>query len=230
MEGFVCIKKRETLHSLDSAETDVLVLEEEQPFYGYYHRRPEVPEEQYLFLPLNSESSCYEDHILRTAAAMKSETGSDLDAKFAAYTMYHKEFPCMRLKVKDLSMLQAIVNRFRKAGMRFEAKTHVPRFESYVHVKKFAELTELGKNIWQDNESSEFYYLKSPKYLDKEDFSKVVTSVKGSPDYKSFDAAQATFFSGKKIMEFIRLYTKSFEISDLERLQKDLEKQIYLYV
>jgi len=230
MEGFICIKKRESLMSLEAVDVDVLVLTEETPFAGYYHERPDENVPMYLFLPLSAERTCYEDEILRTSAAIKKETGTEVDARFAAYTMYHKEFPCMRLEMDDLSGLQALVNRFRKSDLKFEPKTIVPRFESFVRIKKYSKLEERLDNVFQDVHHKEFTYVRTSKYLSKEDFSKVINSIHGSGDFTKFDAAQASFFTGGTIIEMVRVYTKSFEPADYQRFYRAFERQIRQYV
>ncbi len=215
--------------SSELVEADVLILTEESPFSGYYHEYPEGDMPMYLFLPLNSERTCYEDEILRISAAVEHETGIKPDARFAAYTMYHKEFPCMRLKITDLSDLQALINRFKNSELTFESKTLVPRFESFIRIKKYSELDEKIENVFQDVHHKKICYIRASKYLSKLDFSKAVNAVHDSKEFPHFDAAQASFFTRDTVIEMIRVYTDAFKPEDYTRLHQAFEYQIRLH-
>ena len=70
------------------------------------------------------------------------------------------------------------------------------------------------------------YYIKVHKKQKWAEFEKLILSIKGSKEFGTFDAAQTSLYVKNEIIEFVRIYTKSFKKDDFLKLKDEILKFI----
>lgn len=228
MKGFACLKKQETLKLFETGDekNNDLILNDIDPFPGYYSETPgdNIAEKPKLvFLVLNRNEICNEDAILRISYNHKDELEYDFEANFGRLTLHNKTYPCIRILTEDLSMVPDLLEKFKSQGLVFEKAKEVKSYSSYIEVRKYIDLEKFDENVYKGSDANH-YYLEVSKKLKWTDFVKLIMSIKGSREYKSFDAAQISFYLKDKIIEFVRIYTETFEKRDFIKLRNEIEK------
>ena len=70
------------------------------------------------------------------------------------------------------------------------------------------------------------YYIEIPKKLDWNAFYELITSLRGTGNFPSFDAAMISLYTQDSIIEFVRVYSKSCNEDDLLKLKTAIIKHI----
>lgn len=228
MEGFACLEKQEKL-ALPNIKTKEFILTDLSPFPGYYSVTPgeNSDKPQYVFIILKQGEGCYEDMVLRASCKLKKDI--DFHANYCRLSILNKKVPAIRLKVNNLMDLPEILDKLKETGMTFESRTDVKPFESIIKIRKYVDLKEITAGVYS-GQDADHYYLQVSAKAKWEDFYKMVQSVRGSGDYNSFDAAQLSLYRKNDIVEFIRIYTKSFNKEDFVKMREAFEKQTQRFV
>ncbi len=230
MEGFVCLEKMEKLESFSPGELKLkeFVLKDIEPFPGYYSQTPHVSDvhkPKYVFASVKQGKACYEDEILRAYYAIRDKIKYPFDANFGRFLIFNKFRPCIRIKVNDFEHVPEIIDYFKHEGIEFEPYEKFPATETHIKVRKYNTFIEYDKDIYTGDDP-DHYYIHVPVHHKWDDFTRIINSVKNSSNYGSFDAAQTSLYLKNEIVEFIRIYTKSFEKTDFIRLKIDLLKRL----
>jgi hypothetical protein len=233
MEGFACIEKIESLalFELNGKKFQELVLQDIKPFPGYYSETPGSVHEHipnYAFIALKHGEGCYEDLVLRAQYLIKANVDYEFEISYGRITVQQKHQPCVRVKIEDLNHLPDLIDRLRNFGIDMEKSYDLKPFDSHIKIRKFVDLEEFVGEIYIDKEntSSDFYYVKIPKKLEWKEFVKLIISVRGTGKFNNFDAAMLSLYRKKEIIEFVRLYTKSFSKTDLKDFYDTINRMI----
>lgn len=226
MKGFACLEKEEKLALYDFSGNE-LVLNDETPFPGYYSHVPDEISEKprMLFLVLKPSADFIEDKIMRINCKLKTKVDYIFETAFGHLFLYNKEVPCIRLIISDLAKIPDLIKHFKKGGIRFEKAKSLRPFDSFIRIRKYVNTKKLAPGVYKGKQAN-FYYLEVPKKLDWADFVNMILSIKGSRQFKSFDAAQFSLYRKNKIREFVRIYTKYFTNDDFLDLRAEILKQI----
>jgi hypothetical protein len=230
MEGFVCLEKMEKLESFspDDINFKEFVLKDIEPFPGYYSLTPQASDVQkpkYVFAGLKQGRACYEDEILRAFFAFRNKINYPLDANFGRFLIFNQFKPCIRIKVNDFEHVPEIIEHFKHEDLQFEPYKKFPATDTHIKVRKYNTFVEYEKGIFTGDDS-DHYYIHVPVHHKWDDFTKIILTVKNSSNFTQFDAAQTSLYLKNEIVEFVRIYTKTFKREDFLRLKEEILKRI----
>jgi hypothetical protein len=230
MEGFVCLEKIEKLETFTHGDIKLkeFVLEGIDPFPGYYCDTPQNYDNQkpkYVFVGLKQGRACYEDEILRAFFSIRGKVSYSFEANFGRFLVFNKFKPCVRIKVKDFIHVPEIIELLKNAGVQFEPYEKFPASETHIKVRKYNTFVEITKGVYTGDDP-DHYYIKVPVHLKWDDFETLIHSVKNSMDFGLFDAAQTSLYLKNEIVEFVRIYTKSFKKNDFACLKDEILKRM----
>lgn len=230
MKGFVCLEKQEKLipFTFGDIKLKELVLTDINPFPGYYSETPgdtDGLKPKFVFVAMKQGEGCYEDEVLRATCSIKQKLSFDFDANFGRFLIFNTMKPCIRFKVEDYASVPEIIENFKNEGIRFESAKKVTPYESNIKIRKYLTFKKIEEDIYTADDA-DHYYLKIPKHLKWKDFVDLILSVRGSGDFGVFDAAQTSLYLKDEIIEFVRIYTKSFKNEDFIILKEELIKRL----
>ncbi len=230
MEGFVCIEKQEKLSllKLENHKFKELVLSDTDPYPGYYSVTPvasEMGKPKYVFVAMKQGEGCYEDLVLRAACKIKKETNFEFDANYGRISLHNKIKPSLRIKIEDLSKVPELLSAFKTEGLRFESTSKTTPYVSTIKVRKFMTFSQYSKGIYS-GDKKDHYYIQVSKKIEWKDFEKIIPKIKSSGTFGVFDAALTSLYLKDEIVEFIRIFTKSFKEKDFVKLRDEILKQI----
>lgn len=230
MEGFTCIQKLENLEPFVPGDKKLkeFVLTDADPYPGYYSETPgksKIQAPQYVFTALKTAKGCYEDDILRAGFKIKERTNIQFESIYGRLNIYMKVMPCIRIKIDDLSHIPRIIEEFKKEGVEFETDQKYDGADTFIKLRKYEIFTKMDEGIYSGVDN-DHYYIKVPKYIEWDDFVQLIFSIRNSGDFGVFDAALASLCLKNEILEFIRIYTKSFKKDDFKILKDEIDKRI----
>ena len=230
MKGFVCLEKQEKLIPFNFGDVKLkeLVLTDANPFPGYYSETPGDPDSskpKFVFVAMKQGKGCYEDDVLRATYSLKQKLNFDFDANYGRFLIFNNMKPCIRFRVNDYANVPEIIENFKNEGINFEPTKKVTPYDSNIKIRKYLTLTEIEKDIFSGDES-DHYFIRIPKHLKWKEFVKLILSVRSSGDFGLFDAAQTSLYLKDEIIEFVRIYTKSFKDKDFKILKEELLKRL----
>lgn len=229
MEGFACIEKQEKLSllQLENHKFKELVLSDTDPYPGYYSLTPvasELAKPKYVFITMKQGEGCYEDLVLRAACNVKKITDFDFDANYGRISLQNKILPSLRFKIEDLSKVPELLELFKKEGLKFQSSVKTSPYISTIRVRKFMNFSQYAKGIYS-GDKQDHYYIQVPRKLEWNEFAKIIPAVKSSGTFGIFDAALTSLYLQDEIIEFVRIFTKSFKESDFVKLRDEILKQ-----
>ena len=230
MKGFVCLEKQEKLvpFTFGNVKLKELVLSDVNPFPGYYSETPGDPDgskPKFLFIAIKQGVGCYEDEVLRATYSLKQKLNFNFEANYGRFLILNTMKPCIRIRVDDYAIVPEIIENFKKEGIIFEPAKKITPYESNIKIRKYLTLKEISEDIFSGDDA-DHYYIKIPKHLKWKDFVDLITSVRSSGDFGLFDAAQTSLYLKNEIIEFVRIYTKSFKNEDFKVLKEELLKRL----
>ena len=230
MEGFVCLEKIEKLETYAHGDIKLkeFVLKGIDPFPGYYFDTLQNIDDQkpkYVFAGLKQGKTCYEDDILRAFYSFRHKLNYSVEANFGRFRIFNKFRPCIRIKINDFTHVPEIIDRFKIAGVEFEPYEKFPAAETHIKVRKYNTFDEILKDVYTGDDP-DHYYIKVPVHLKWDDFATLILSVKNSKEFGLFDAALTSLYLKNEIVEFVRIYTKSFKKNDFSCLKDEILKRM----
>ena len=230
MKGFVCLEKQEKLIPFKFADIKLkeLVLTDSNPFPGYYSEIPGDPDAskpKFVFVAIKQGKGCYEDEVLRATWTIKKKLKYDFDANYGRFLIFNNMKPCIRIKIKDYANVPEIIENLKNEGIKLEAAKKVSPYESNIKIRKYLTFKEIDEDIYTADDDYH-YYIKISKHLKWKDFVDLIMSVRNSGDFGVFDAAQTSLYLKDEIIEFVRIYTKSFKDKDLKILKEQIQKRV----
>lgn len=230
MKGFVCLEKQEKLipFTFGDIKLKELVLTDSNPFPGYYSETPGDPDgskPKYVFVAMKQGKGCYEDDVLRATCSIKKKLNFDFEANYGRFLIFNSMKPCIRFKVSDYANVPEIIEHFIVEGIQFEPAKKVSPYESNIKIRKYLTFNKIEEDIYSGDEKNH-YFIRIPKHLKWKDFVELIISVRSSGDFGLFDAAQTSLYLKDEILEFVRIYTKSFNDEDFKVLKEELLKRL----
>ncbi len=230
MKGFICLEKQESLVQFETGGSKMkeLVLSDSNPYPGYYSETPadtQASKPKYVFIAIKQGDGCYEDTVLRAALKLKDKVNYEFEANYGRISLKNKTKPCIRIKIGDLSKVPELITLFKEEGLQFQPAERITPYDSLIKIRKYMTFDELSKGVYS-GDKEDHYYIQIPVKLEWPNFVKLILSIKSSGDFGVFDAAQTSLYLKDEIIEFVRIYTKSFKNEDFIKLKDEIFKRI----
>ena len=191
----------------------------EHPYSGYYGSTvPDKPEPQsmYLITDQNYDS----DTVIRSIQAVKKHFEYDFDAVPGYITFLNKDLGMIRVQCVSYQHVPGLIRAFRKENIGFMPMRKFPSFEGIVRVTKYFKTEEVKPGIFLDTGNPNFAYLHIDGQLEWSIFEKIYRDVSNNITDFSFDAALATMYNEKGILDFIRIYDEKRSVEKLDIIHK----------
>lgn len=221
METFGSLVKEEQLRTVESGIIpNTLVLENLEPFPGYYGALPSDRMPDSFFLVITQKEST--EKILRLTHIITNNTNIEFEGSPARICIYNDTFYGIRLRgINDYSVLAEIQNHFRDAGINFMKKKKIDA-PGTIQIKKIFPIEPLTEKIYKDAER-DMYYLRIDKQVTWSHFKSVTVKVKNNMKGAGFDAALAVIYT-RDVMDMIRIYSKDITKEVLEDIHAKYEE------
>jgi hypothetical protein len=218
-ELFGTLEKIEKLSTVsENVVRGSLVLESLSPFCGYYNDDPQDCAPLYVYIAVDKNYSVFD--IVRAAEKVLVETGFDLDIAKAFIQICDRAFDVLRIRHLDnFSQVKPVQEAFSKHGIKLcHLSCHKTDVEAHIFIKKVFCLCMLTDQIYIDDREANHAYFVIPNNLSFDEFTEVTRRVKNNwPDTK-FDAALGMFLREKKVVDFVRVYSKRQDEEYLESI------------
>ncbi|MCF6365613.1 MAG: hypothetical protein L3J35_05360 [Bacteroidales bacterium] len=230
MEGFICLEKQERLVQFETGGKKMkeLILSDANPYPGYYSETPadtQATKPKYIFAAMKQGDGCYEDIVLRAGFNLKNKVDYEFEANYGRISLFNKTKPCVRIKIDDLSKVPELIKLLKEEGIQFQPAEKVSPYDSIIRIRKHMSFNKLAEDVYSGDKENHYYIQVSEK-LEWKDFEKLILSIKSSGDFGIFDAAQTSLYQKDEIIEFVRIYTKSFKTEDFVKLKDEICKRI----
>lgn len=221
LETFGSLVKEEQLRTVDSGIIpNTFVLENLEPFSGYYGASPSDRMPDSFFLVITEKEST--EKILRLTQIIKNNSNLDFEGSPGKICIYNDTYYSIRLRgVTDYGNLAEIQNYYRDAGIKFMKKKTIDA-PGIIQIKKIFLIEPLSDSIYKDAER-DMYYLKINKQVIWSHFKSVTQKVKNNIHSKGFDAALAVIYSSE-VMDLIRIYGKDINSESLDEIHKKFDE------
>ncbi|MCF8372544.1 MAG: hypothetical protein K9H64_13020 [Bacteroidales bacterium] len=211
------IKEEELKCLKEKILTNTCVLESDVPFPGYHHDVPIESIPRHVFL---MTSKAYNrEQVTRATHNIKKYCPFEFDAVSGEVFINNNTLPCVRIKglenYEDISELQTY---YQNEGFKFMKQEKI-RAKGIIKVKKTFVLEEVKPGIYCDKLDDKMGYFQISKNISWKLFEKITYAVRNNWTGQHFDAAQAFFYRNFDIVEVVRIFHRSQDISSLEELQ-----------
>ncbi len=221
IEVFGTLLKQETILTInDKIMPGTLVFEALAPFPGYYNDSPNEIKPIYLYLALQKQYTLVD--LTRATENVEKVFGEKFDAGKGFIQVYDEKYDVLRVRhLQHYDLLEVLQKAYIQEGIKFKKKTKKD-FEapSLIRLVKFFEFNPIGEGIYIDNKEENHAYIEIPKNLSWKEFNEVTMKVKYNWEEIKFDAAIGAFYKGRKLHEFVRIYTNNLSLEYLEGLRK----------
>ncbi len=221
MEVFSNLTKYDTVAAIDEKVLPgSLVFDSLNPFPGYYHETPMNVRPIYLYLVLDKQYPLEE--VLRASQNIEKEYKWNFDAGKGYMYIGSELLNVIRVRhLPEMELVVKIQEAYQKQGINFLMNKKIKgKLEVEVKIVKFLYLEKLDEGIYVDYHEPTFGYIEIPRYLHPEAFVKVAMDVKYNWDGHEFDAASGSFYSNKKLYEFVRIRSGKIDKGYLSRIRK----------
>jgi len=216
------ITKKESLVSINPGIShNALVLETVHAFPGYNGIVPEEKVPGSLFLVTKKKYA--KEAIIRSAMAFKKSLKMDLDMASARIMLQNNEVFAIRIKgLSNYTILPQLVQALYDEGYLFQKSKSIKEFSSIIQVKKESLLQELEPGFYHDLTDTETHYFELKEELKWYAFEKAILDIKYNTSDSNFDAALASFYRAKGLVDVVRIYKKDISIDELKAIKKKL--------
>ncbi|MDD4086007.1 MAG: hypothetical protein PHP48_02105 [Bacteroidales bacterium] len=216
------LTKEETLRCLESdlLIKDSCVLESVNPFFGYYADAPDVQKPQYLYFMLEEAVDFMELQRIILEVNLKSKV--TVDAVWATVTVPNNaKMPALRIRnLPQYGQISVLQQHYREAGLPLKKHSKgVTLDHAAIHIEKFFFLEELEGGLFFDARQAHHGYFIIPKYMNWNEFKRLTVEAKYDVSLLNFDAATASLFTSKNIIELVRIYREDIDIDKLKAIR-----------
>ena len=226
--GFII--KKDKFGSLEASfDYNEMILEDMDPFPGYYHVVPgdmKGNKPKFVFFLIKPFKQWNTEKIIRKTIEIKENCKYYFDASPGELMIFNRTRSCIRICVRDYNFVKGICDAYKNSGIEFMKKQRVKPFHSLIKVLKYFELEEIDDGIYHDRDDPDMYYIQLPGELNWDTFEEITLLIKNNIDYKNFDAALASFYGKTGIKDYARIYCKMDQYGILGTLKKAYFKEI----
>jgi len=215
------LTKKEILASVENeTHSNYLVLETHLPFPGYHGETvPDLLEPLSLFALTSGKFS--DEFIIRTVRLVKKQFDINFSATPGTIVFKNELTEVIRFKNLPYEKVGSVLQKFSEAGFGFKKARKVTPFSSIIHVRKFFKVEKIAARLFKDMYDEGTYYLQIPVFLNWDSFEKMTMDLKYNMTNNNFDAAQASVYYEKGVMDLVRIYDAD---ADEKKLCYILEK------
>lgn len=224
--------KKEKLASLEwEVSFAELLLEDKDPLPGYYDHF-EIPSQEkdllprWIFAILRNNSMCDQDNIIRITMRVRENFDQHFDTVPGKLTLSNEVVPCIRIQIDDYNHLPELLRLYTKFGLEFVPHRKVGTYDSLIKITKFFDLKKIDENIYQDEDLTDTYYVVIQKGVDWDTFEKISASVKNNSDHKVYDAALASAYCKRGVIDMVRIYDKQTSIEILNHTRNKYRNEV----
>lgn len=214
------ITKKETLSSVENpTNSHSLILENLSPFPGYHGLTiPDSLEPDSMFAITKLMHKV--EVVIRAIQEVKLKLDFAFDAAPASFSINNEARNSIRFKNLKYDLIGDVLREFEKKGIFFRKAKKVQSYDAIIKVYKFFILDEISENIFKDIEDKNMYYFSVPALLRWNTFEKITMNCKYNLDDNNFDAALASVFINKGIIDLVRIYDSNSSIEKLNIIRK----------
>jgi len=215
LETFGSIVKEEQLQTVNEGIIpNTLVLENKDPFPGYYGAEPSDKVPDSFFLVMTQKEST--EKILRLTHIIRGISKIDFEGSPGRLCIYNDTYQVIRIRALcDFTKLAEIQHHYRDNAIQFMKKRKIDA-PGIIQVKKIFKVTEIDDNILKDADR-DMYYLKINKQLTWSHFRSITFQVKNNLPSSSFDAGLAIIY-GSEVLDLVRIYAKNISLDYLKEI------------
>ena len=232
METTGLIIKKEKLASYEAGVPfHELILEDLAPFPGYYDSfQVPLPDKElipsHLFFVLKEFDHFNDDGFIRKTLAIKATTGIEFDAVSGQLEVFNITHPCIRIRLQKMDSIPPLVDAYKSAGMEFERYRHVRPYDSLIKIKTFFPLEELEEGIYHHTYRPELYFITIPFMPDWNTFEELTLTIRRNSEFKRYDAALASAYIRRGMLEMVRIYSESCTPAQLQELRRNYSREM----
>ncbi len=226
------IMKKEKLASFEvNVPLHDMVLEDLAPFPGYYDSfHVPIPEKEllpgHLFLVLKTLDYFNDDEFIRKTSAIRERTDFEFNAVLGQLLLFNEAHPCIRIRTQQLEIIPSLVDEFKNAGLEFVRAKIVKPYDSIIKIKTFFQLEEIQEGIYHHRTRPELHFVSIPFMPDWQTFEEITLLIRMNSEYKRYDAALASAYSHKGMIEMVRIYDISCTVQQLRELQRSYHREM----
>ncbi len=222
------ITKKESLVALNTEICgNNLILETAHAFPGYHGIVPEEKVPGSLFLITKNKYT--KESLIRAAMVLRKSFKMDLDIVPSQIVFQNNEVSAIRIKgLANYTFLPQLVEALYDEGFRFEKYRNVKEFSSIIQVNKVFLLEEIEPGFYHDKLNNEMHYFDMKSELKWYVFEKAILDIKYNTEDNNFDAALATFYRAKGLVDLVRIYKKGMKPEELKKIKQKLCDYIHL--
>lgn len=216
------ITKKESLVALNQdISGNNLIFETAHAFPGYHGIVPEEKVPGSLFLITKNKYS--NETLIRTAMVLQKSLKMDLDIVPSQIVFQNNEVKAIRIKgLTNYTVLPQLIEALYDEGFRFDKFRSVKEFSSVIQVNKVFVLEEIEAGFYHDKLNDEMHYFDMKMELKWYAFEKAILDIKYNNEDKNFDAALATFYRAKGLVDHVRIYKKGMNLDELKKIKQKL--------
>ncbi len=217
LETFGSIIKEENLRTVnDGIIPNTLVLENQDPFPGYYGAVPTDKVADSFFLIMTKKEST--EKILRLTHIIRKNSSIDFEGSPARICIYNDTYFGIRIRgLDDFSKLEEIQEYYRDNGIQYMKKKKVDAI-AVIQIKKIFEVENHSEKILKDT-VRDMYYLVIDEQLTWSHFRTITAKVKNNLNNATFDAALAVIY-GAEVLDMIRIFSKDLTMDHLKNIHE----------
>jgi hypothetical protein len=221
------ILKEELLTSVkNNMVQDTLVFETQNPFPGYHGKHLPGAAHKPEFIYFVTKEKYSTEHIFRTAEKVKKYFGQDINIARTELTLFNRNYNSFRIKGSmESTRLQELLSCFKSEGIKFEKYRKIEA-NALIRIQKTFWIEEKAEGIFYDLEEPMAYFLKSPSYINWDEFKTITLRIKNNSEYSNFDAALGLFYVRHRVVDFVRIFDKDPGLEKLKSIQEKYFNEI----
>ncbi|MBN1388802.1 MAG: hypothetical protein JW965_10165 [Bacteroidales bacterium] len=197
----------------------VLIFISEYPYAGYYGTTvPDKDEPKSMFLVTDTN---YDDEkVIRAIQSVKSHFKHFFDAVPGTIKFLNYNMGMIRFRNISCKQIPELIKAFKDEGIKFMSHHNFHPFDGIIRVTKYFNTEEVEEGILIDIDNPDHAYLHIERKLTWETFESIYRDVRNNMTGFTFDAALATMYNERGVLDFIRIYDEKRSVEKLRTLYK----------